>query len=109
MRPRFVAEVATSPCGNHLAREGRLARASALLLMRERICHSFSAESSADPGYSKPEPSRDGAERTSRLLMGAAGRPVGVLGQESTFRGIRRALPLADGYRGNLAHLIQPV
>jgi len=39
--------VATSPCGNHLAREGRLARASALLLMQEQICHSFSAESSA--------------------------------------------------------------
>lgn len=27
MRPRFVAEVATSPSGNHLARENRLARA----------------------------------------------------------------------------------
>src|SRR5271170_4163283 len=33
---RFVAEVAASPFGNHLAREGRLARASALLLMQ--IC-----------------------------------------------------------------------
>ena len=30
---RFVAEVAASPCGNHLAREGRLARVSTLLLM----------------------------------------------------------------------------
>src|SRR5262249_5143072 len=29
----FRCQMAASPCGNHLAREGRLARASALLLM----------------------------------------------------------------------------
>jgi hypothetical protein len=34
---RFVAEVAASPFENHLAREGRLARASAPLLIQFKI------------------------------------------------------------------------
>src|SRR6516165_2335009 len=35
-RDPFRCRMAASPCGNHLAREGRLARASALLLMHNR-------------------------------------------------------------------------
>src|SRR6516165_2622387 len=48
---RFVAEVAASPCGNHLAREGRLARASALLLMQNQIWQSRPTKSSAISRY----------------------------------------------------------
>ena len=45
---RFVADVAASPFGNHLAREGRLARASALLLMQAYV-YSGRVERSTSP------------------------------------------------------------
>jgi hypothetical protein len=48
VRPVSLPKVATSPSGNHLARGGRLARASALLLMRERIWQSRPSKSNAN-------------------------------------------------------------